>query len=44
MDGDRLTIYTHAMRRKHDAAADKMAELPGAYSVWKERGTNDGRA
>ena len=24
-----LSIYTHAMRRKHDDSADKMAELAG---------------
>jgi hypothetical protein len=29
----KLAIYTHAMRRKHDDSADKMAELAGLAPV-----------
>jgi integrase len=37
-----LAIYTHAMRRKHDDSADKMAELAGLTSVgnkWETTGS-----
>jgi hypothetical protein len=33
-----LSIYTHAMRRKHDASADKMAEIAG-LAAWETNGS-----
>jgi hypothetical protein len=35
-----LAIYTHAMRRKHDDSADKMAEIAGLTNVGNKRETN----
>jgi membrane protein required for beta-lactamase induction len=35
-----LAIYTHAMRRKHDDSADKMAELAGPHELGKQMGNN----
>ena len=34
-----LAIYTHAMRRKHDDSADKMAELAGLTQLGNMRET-----
>jgi Phage integrase family len=34
-----LAIYTHAMRRKHDDSADKMAELAGLTNLGNNRET-----
>jgi hypothetical protein len=35
-----LAIYTHAMRRKHDDSADRMAELAGLAPVGNKWETN----
>ena len=35
-----LAIYTHAMKRKHDDSADKMAELAGLPRAGDKRETN----
>jgi hypothetical protein len=34
-----LAIYTHAMRRKHDDSADKMAEISGLTKLGNNRET-----
>jgi integrase len=35
-----LAIYTHAMGRKHDDSADKMAEIAGLAKVGKQSANN----
>jgi len=35
-----LAIYTHAMKRKHDDSADKMAELAGLSTLGNKRETD----
>jgi hypothetical protein len=35
-----LAIYTHAMRRKHDDSADKMAEIAGLTNLGNKWETN----
>src|SRR5215468_8889780 len=36
-----LAIYTHAMKRKHDDSADRMAELAGLTKLGNIRETSD---